>query len=186
MDVKTIYSKAEADMKKAVEHCMIEFGKIRTGRASTSLLDSVRVDYYGQQTPISGVATISTPDASSIIVQPWERNMLGPIEKAILAANLGLTPTNDGTIIRIAIPALNEERRRELVKIAKRLAEESKVGVRTARHDAIKHLKQAEKEEHLSEDLRKDGEEMIQKLTDRYVAEVDKHLADKEKDVMTV
>lgn len=186
MEIKEILSTAEASMRKAVEHCHVEFGKLRTGRASVSLLDTVRVDYYGQLVPLSQIASVSTPDATQILVQPWEKNMLGPIEKAIKAANLGLNPTNDGTIIRLPIPPLTEERRRELAKLAKKISEESKVGVRTARRDAMEQLKKAEKDEHLSEDARKGGEVDVQKLTDRYIAELDKHYQDKEKDILSV
>ncbi len=173
-------------MKKAAEHCHIEFAKIRTGRASTSLLDSVRVDYYGQMVPISQVASVSTPDATMILVQPWEKNLIGPIDRAIQQANLGLNPNNDGTVIRLPIPPLNEERRRDLVKVAKRVAEESRVGVRNVRRDSMETLKKAEKDEHMSEDARKGGEAEVQKLTDRYIAEVDKALHDKEQDIMSV
>jgi ribosome recycling factor len=186
MEIKEILQTAEATMKKAIDHCSIEFGKLRTGRASTSLLDSIRVDYYGQPVPLSQVASVSTPDATQIIVQPWEKPMLGPIEKAIKVANLGLNPTNDGQIIRLPIPPLTEERRRELAKVAKKIAEDSKVGVRNARRDAMEMLKKAEKEAHLSEDARKAGEADVQKLTDRYIAEIDKHFHDKEKDILSV
>jgi len=186
MDVNTILHNAEDDMKRACDHCHIEFAKIRTGRASTSLLDSVRVEYYGQQVPISQVASISTPDATMIMVQPWEKNMVGPIDRAIQQANLGMNPNNDGVVIRLPIPALNEERRRDLVKVAKKVAEESRVGVRNVRRDAIEVLRKAEKDEHMSEDARKGGEGAIQKLTDRFIAEIDKALHDKEQDIMSV
>lgn len=186
MELKQILDQTEAAMKKAAEHCHIEFAKIRTGRASTSLLDSVRVDYYGQMVPISQVASVSTPDATMILVQPWEKNLIGPIDRAIQQANLGLNPNNDGTVIRLPIPPLNEERRRDLVKVAKRVAEESRVGVRNVRRDSMETLKKAEKDEHMSEDARKGGEAEVQKLTDRYIAEVDKALHDKEQDIMSV
>jgi ribosome recycling factor len=186
MDTKEILSIAESTMRKAIEHCSIEFAKLRTGRASVNLLDSVRVEYYGQPVPLSQVASVTTPDATQIIVQPWEKNMIGPIEKSIKAANLGLNPTNDGTVIRLPIPPLTEERRRELAKMAKKIAEDSKVGVRNGRRDAMEMLKKAEKDEHLSEDARKAGEADVQKLTDRYIAEIDKHFHDKEKDILSV
>ncbi|MCB0713899.1 MAG: ribosome recycling factor [Ignavibacteriae bacterium] len=186
MEVKTILNEAEVGMKRALDHAHIDLSKIRTGRASVSMLDSVNVDYYGAMTPLSQVANISTPDATAIVVQPWEKTMLGPIEKAILAANLGMTPNNDGQIIRLSIPALTEERRREIAKQAKQIAEDSKVGVRNARRDAIDHLKKAEKEDHLSEDLRRDGEGSVQALTDKYIAEIDKVFAAKEKEILTV
>jgi ribosome recycling factor len=186
MEVKQILNDAEDVMKKALDHCHIELAKIRTGRASTSLLDSVRVDYYGQMVPLSQVATVTTPDASMILVQPWEKKLVPAIDRAIQAANLGLTPSNDGSVLRLPIPALNEERRKELVKVARKVAEESKVGVRNARRDAMDELKRAEKEQHMSEDMRKGGEADVQKLTDKYIAEVDKVLADKEADILTV
>jgi len=186
MDLNQIIQHAEGAMKKATDHCHIEFAKIRTGRASTSLLDSVRVDYYGQLVPISQVASISTPDATMIVVQPWEKTMIAPIDRAIQAANLGLNPNNDGSIIRLPIPALNEERRKELVKVAKKVAEESRVGVRNVRRDAMEALKKAEKDAHLSEDARKGGEIDVQKLTDHFIAEIDKALHDKEADIMSV
>jgi ribosome recycling factor len=186
MEVKQILATAEEGMKKAIDHLRIELGKIRTGRANPAVLDSVRVDYYGSQVPLSQVASVTAPDATMIVVQPWERTMIGPIDRAIQAANLGLNPTNDGTVIRLPIPPLTEERRRDLAKGARKIAEESKVGVRNARRDAMEHLKHAEKDEHMSEDMRKGGEEDVQKLTDRYIAEVDKIYAEKEKDILSV
>jgi ribosome recycling factor len=186
MEVKQILNDAEDVMKKAIDHCHIELAKIRTGRASTSLLDSVRVDYYGQMVPLSQVATVTTPDASMILVQPWEKKLVPAIDRAIQGANLGLTPSNDVSVLRLPIPALNEERRKELVKVARKVAEESKVGVRNARRDAMDELKRAEKDQHMSEDMRKGGEADVQKLTDKYIAEVDKVLADKEADILTV
>lgn len=186
MDTKQILSDAEQEMKRAVDHCLIEFAKIRTGRASTNLLDSIRVDYYGQMVPLSQVASLTTPDATMILVQPWEKNLVPVIDRAIKAANLGLNPNNDGAVIRLPIPPLNEERRKELAKVARKAAEDSKVGVRNARRDGMDALKHAEKDEHMSEDTRKAGEADVQKLTDRYIAEIDKHLADKEKDILSV
>lgn len=186
MEIKEILNVTDETMRKALDHMRIELSKIRTGRASTAMLDSIHIDYYGAQSPLSQIANVSTPDAASIVVQPWERNMLEPIERAILAANLGLTPSNDGQVIRLSIPPLTEERRRDIAKQAKAIAEESKVGVRSARRDAIELLRKAEKEEHMSEDLRRDGEIDVQTLTDKYVTEIDQLLASKEKDIMTV
>lgn len=186
MDVKEILQHAEQIMQKAIDHCHIEFAKIRTGRASASLLDSVRVDYYGQPVPLSQVASVSTPDATMLLVQPWEKNMVGPIDRAIQAANLGLNPSNDGTVIRLPIPSLNEERRKDLVKVARKVAEDSRIGVRNARRDAMESLKKAEKDQHMSEDMRKGGEGDVQKATDRYIGEIDRLLAEKEKDIMSV
>lgn len=186
MEVNQILKDAEAAMQKAVEHCMIEFGKLRTGRASVSLIDSVRVDYYGSLVPVSQVASVSAPDATQIIVQPWEKKLISPIERAIQAANIGLNPANDGTIIRLPVPPLTEERRKDLVKVARKIAEDSRIGVRNARRDAIELLKKSEKADHLSEDARKSAEGDVQKLTDRYIGEVEKHFTDKEKDIMSV
>jgi len=186
MELKQILSDAEEVMRKAIDHCHIELAKIRTGRASTSLLDGVRVDYYGQMVPLSQVATVTTPDASMILVQPWEKKLVPAIDRAIQMANLGLTPSSDGNVLRLPIPPLNEERRKELVKVAKKVAEESRVGVRNARRDAMDALKHAEKEENMSEDMRKTGEADVQKLTDKYIAEVEKVLAEKESDILTV
>lgn len=186
MEVKQILATAEEGMKRAIDHMRIELGKIRTGRANPAVLDSVRVDYYGSQVPISQIASITTPDATMIVVQPWEKNMIGPIDRAIQMANLGLNPTNDGTVIRLPIPPLTEERRRDLAKGARKVAEDSRVGVRNARRDAMDDLRRAEKEEHMSEDMRKGGEEDVQKLTDKYIAEVDKIYIEKEKDIMSV
>lgn len=186
MAINDILKAAEEAMSKAVDHARIELARIRTGRASASMLDSVHVDYYGSPTPLSQVANVSTPDASMIMVQPWEKALVGPIERAILAANLGLTPNNDGTVIRLSVPPLTEERRRDIAKQAKHIVEESKVGVRNARRDAIERLKKAEKEENLSEDLRRGGEDDVQKLTDKYTAEIDRLFEVKEKEIMTV
>jgi ribosome recycling factor len=186
MEVNQILKAAEDEMRKAIDHCHIEFAKIRTGRASTNLLDAIRVDYYGQMVPLSQVASVSTPDATMILVQPWEKKLVPVIDKAIQAANLGLNPASDGSIIRLPIPPLNEERRRELAKVAKKVAEDSRIGVRNARRDAMDALKKAEKDEHMSEDMRKGGEADVQKLTDRYIEEVDRILAEKEKDILAV
>ncbi|MDB5033695.1 MAG: frr [Chlorobi bacterium] len=186
MDVKTILNSAEEVMKKAIDHCHIELAKIRTGRASSNLLDSIRVEYYGDMVPLSQVATVSTPDATMILIQPWEKKLVPAIDRAIQAANLGMNPTNDGNVIRLPVPPLNEERRRELAKVAKRVAEESRVGVRNARRDAMDDLKKAEKDQHMSEDTRKGGEADVQKLTDKHIAEIDKLVADKEQDILSV
>ncbi len=173
-------------MQRAVEHCHIELGKIRTGRASTGLVDSVRVDYYGQMVPLSQVASVSTPDATMILIQPWEKKLVPAIDRAIQAANLGMSPSSDGNVIRLPVPPLTEERRRELAKVARKVGEDSKVGVRNARRDAMDLLKKAEKEENMSEDIRKGGESDVQKLTDKYIEELDRMIADREKDIMAV
>ncbi|MBI4429679.1 MAG: ribosome recycling factor [Ignavibacteriales bacterium] len=184
--VKDILKNGEDRMKKAVEVVREELVKIRTGKATTALLDGIRVEYYGQMTPLNQVSNVSTPDVHTIVVQPWEKNMIQPIEKAILNANLGLNPITDGNLVRVPIPPLNEERRRELVKLVKKFGEEGKVAVRNVRRDAIEHLKKSEKQEHFSEDDRKRGEQEAQKLTDKFIKDIDNLLAMKEKEIMEV
>jgi ribosome recycling factor len=183
---KEILKHAEDKMKKAVEVVREELIKIRTGKATTALLDSVKVDYYGTITPLNKIASVSVPDVHTISVQPWEKNMIQPIEKAILTANLGLNPMSDGTVVRVPIPALNEERRRELVKLVKKFGEDGKIAIRNVRRDAIEHLKKAEKAEHMPEDERKRGEQDTQKLTDKYTKDIDNLLTMKEKEIMEV
>jgi len=173
-------------MNRAVEIVRDELARIRTGKATTALLDGVKVDYYGTMTPLKQVANVSTPDVHTIAVQPWEKTMIGPIEKAILNANLGLNPASDGIIVRVPIPALNEERRRELVKLVKKFAEEGKVAIRNVRRDTNEHLKKAEKDEHLPEDQRKKLEQDTQKLTDKHIKDIDEIVAHKEKEIMEV
>ncbi|MFN4985895.1 MAG: ribosome recycling factor [Ignavibacteria bacterium] len=184
MPVKDIVDSAAQSMAKAVEHVQNQLAKVRTGRASASMLDSVKVEYYGEPTPIGQVGSISVPDARTIVIQPWDRTVLGPTEKAILAANLGVTPQNDGQIIRISVPPLTEERRKDIVKQCKKIVEEGKLAVRNVRRDANEDLKKAEKTEHFSEDDRKRGEDDIQKHTDKYVKDLDNILGVKEKEVM--
>jgi len=183
---KQILIDADARMKKAVEVVRDELARIRTGKATTALLDGIKVDYYGTLTPLKQVANISTPDAHTISVQAWEKSTLGAIEKAIQNANLGLNPVNDGTILRVPIPPLNEERRKELVKLVKKFAEDGKIAVRNVRRDAIEHLKKAEKSEHVSEDERRRQEQEAQKMTDRHIKEIDGLVLQKEKEIMEV
>jgi len=184
MPVKNIVDAAADSMKKAVEHVGSQLAKVRTGRASAAILDNVKVEYYGEPTPVSQVGSVSTPDARSIMIQPWDRSVLGAMEKAILAANLGVTPQNDGQVIRINVPPLTEERRKDIVKQCKKIAEEGKLVVRNVRRDANEELKVAEKKEHYSEDDRKRGEDDVQKATDKYIKEIDVILVAKEKEVM--
>jgi ribosome recycling factor len=184
--VKDILKNAEDRMKKSVEVLRDELAKIRTGKATTALLDGIKVDYYGSMTPLKQLANVSTSDIHTITVQPYDKGVAQAIEKAILNANLGLNPTNDGSLIRVPIPPLNEERRREMVKLVKKFAEDARIAVRNVRRDAIEHLKKAEKEEHFSEDERKRGEQESQKLTDRYIKEIDALVALKEKEIMEV
>lgn len=173
-------------MKKAVEATQRSFNTIRTGRANTSLLDKVMVEYYGSPTPLKSLASINTPDASTISIQPFDRGSLAVIEKAILTSDLGLTPSNDGAIIRLNIPQLTSDRRQELVKVAGKYAEEGKVAIRNARRDGIDSVRKQEKNSDISQDESRALQDDIQKLTDKYVAKIDEVLAAKEKDITTV
>jgi ribosome recycling factor len=184
--IKDIIKTSTEKMSKAVEHVRVEFIKIRTGKASTALLDGIKVDYYGTPTPLNQVGNISTPDSHTITIQPWDKTVIQAIEKAVLNSNLGLNPINDGNVLRVPIPPLTEERRKELVKVIKHKAEEGKVAIRNIRRDQIEHLRKTEKEEHISEDERKHGETEIQKLTDKHIKEVDELLVKKEKEIMEV
>ncbi|HEX8018778.1 ribosome recycling factor [Mucilaginibacter sp.] len=183
--IKKQVNDAKANMDRAIEHADSELNKIRAGKASPSLLDDVKVDYYGTPTPLSQIGSVNTPDARTIVVQPWEKSLLGAIEKAIKEANLGLNPQNDGIIIRINVPPLTEERRRDLVKKAKGEAENGKIAIRNIRKDANEKIKKL-KSEGVSEDEIKVGEAEVQKLTDANIAKVDQLSEAKEKDIMTV
>ena len=176
---------ASDSMSKAVEHFTKEVSKIRAGKANTSMFDGVSVDYYGSQSPINQVANINTQDAKTIVIKPWEKNMLEPIERAILGANLGVTPMNDGDFIRIILPPLTEERRKDLVKKAREIAENSRITIRNIRRDANDALKQL-KSDGASEDMIKSAEEKVQDYTNEFVAQVDKYLSAKEGEIMTV
>lgn len=176
----------EASMRKSVEATQRTFNTIRTGRANPSLLDKISVEYYGAETPLKSLATISTPDSTTIQIQPFDGGSLGLIEKAIAMSDLGLTCNNDGKVIRINIPPLTEDRRKELCKVAAKYAEEGKVALRNIRRDGIDRIKKQEKEGELSEDQSRDEQEKVQKLTDRFIAEIEKHLADKEADILKV
>jgi len=184
--IDEILSEARTAMDKAVKSLKREMAKVRTGRASVSLLDDVKVDYYGVPTPLSQVATLSVPEARLITVQPWEKNLIPDIEKAIFKADLGLTPSSDGQLIRLPVPALTEERRREMVKIIKRMAEDAKISVRNARRDANETLKMLEKEKEITEDDLKRSEKDVQQLTDEFVNTIDTVVQGKEKEVMEV
>jgi ribosome recycling factor len=183
--IKKQVTDARALMDKAIDHCEGELQKIRAGKASPSMLEDIMVEYYGSPTPLNQVASVNTPDARTIVVQPWEKSMLGPIEKAIMDANLGVNPQNDGIIIRINVPPLTEERRRDLVKKAKAEAETGKIAIRNIRKDANEKIRKM-KADGVSEDEMKVGEHEIQKLTDTYIIKVDQHSDAKEKDIMTV
>jgi ribosome recycling factor len=184
-EIAFLYDEAEEKMGNAVSHLERELVKIRAGKANPQMLDGVRVDYYGTMSPLSQVSNINTPDPRSIIVQPWEKTMLGPIEKAIMAANLGFNPQNDGQIIRIVVPPLTEERRKDLVKKAKAEAENGKVSIRNARREAIDSGKKLEKEG-VPEDEVKRFESDIQELTNKFIQKIDKLLEIKESDIMTI
>jgi len=184
-DIELLLDMAKESMEKAVNHTISEFAKIRAGKASPTMLDGLMVEYYGNLTPISQVASVNTPDARSIIVKPWEKNVLPEIEKAIINSDLGLNPQNDGEIIRLNIPPLTEERRKTLVKQAKNEAENGKISIRNVRKDTNDSLKKLKKDG-VSEDLIKDGEDTVQKLTDSFAAKIDSLFDQKEKDIMTV
>lgn len=177
---------AKDHMEKAVTALMTELKKVRTGRAQLSMLDSVRVNYYGTPTPLNQMAALSTPDARSFLISPWDASALKEIESAIVKSDLGMTPQNDGKVIRLKVPELTEERRKEMVKNIKKIVEDARVAVRMARRDANEVLKKAQKDKAISEDEAKRGEGEIQKLTDDYIKKVDKIADDKEKELMTV
>ncbi|MBQ7751042.1 MAG: ribosome recycling factor [Bacteroidales bacterium] len=183
---KEIVDSISAKMQDSVDFLEEDLKTYRVGKANPSIFNGVSVDYYGTQTPLNQVASITTPDAKTIVIQPWERTLIGKVEKAILDANVGLTPSNNGEVIRCVVPALTEERRRELIKKAKAAGETSKVSVRNARRDGIDLLKKAQKNEGLTEDGEKEGEEELQKVTDKWVKKIDEIIAAKEKEILTV
>ena len=184
-DISQIVVTADDHMKKAITHLETELIKIRAGKATPQILDGIVVDYYGSPTPISQVGNINVMDARTLSIQPWEKNMLQPIERAIIAANIGINPQNDGSQIRLFLPPLTEERRRELVKKCQVEGEHSRVAIRNIRRDAIEHIKRLQKNG-LSEDIAKDAETNIQNITDKFITTVDKHLVSKEKEIMSV
>lgn len=184
-ELKKTMSDLELHMQKAISHLETELSKIRAGKANPQILENIHVDYYGNNTPLFQVANVNTPDAKTIVIQPWEKSMLQPIEKAIQAANLGFNPQNDGVIIRISVPPLTEERRKELVKKTKAEGEHCKVTIRNLRRDTMESLKKQQKSG-LPEDLAKEAEHKVQQVTDSYILKVDKHLEIKEKEIMTV
>ncbi|HMM21594.1 MAG TPA: ribosome recycling factor [Selenomonadales bacterium] len=186
MTSKEVFTSHEDKMKKALEVLRKEYSSLRAGRATPALLDKIAVDYYGTPTPVNQVANISVPEPRMIVIQPWEKTMLSPIEKAILKSDLGLTPNSDGSVLRLAIPQLTQQRRTELVKVVHKKAEESRVAVRNLRRDANDAIKKLEKEKTISEDETKKAQEDIQKLTDKYIKEIDQIMATKEKEIMEV
>ena len=185
MDTKTILNEASGRMQKAIDHLEEELLNIRAGKASPHVLNSVMVDYYGTQTPVSGVASVTVPDAKTILIQPWDQKMLRPLEKAILDSNIGLTPSNNGEQIRLTLPPLTEERRKELVKQVRGEAETARISLRNARRDAVDAFKKAQKEG-MPEDESKDGETQSQKLLEKFSKLLDEALQRKEKEIMTV
>ena len=184
-ELELIKEDASESMQKAIAHLEAELVKIRAGRANPQMLDGITVDYYGSATPLNQVSNISVADARTLTIQPWEKNMLQPIERSIIAANIGINPQNDGALIRLFLPPLTEERRKEFVKRAQHEGEHSRVSVRSIRRDAIEHIKKLQKDG-LSEDVAKDAEKDIQALTDKYIAFIEKHLVNKEKEIMAV
>ncbi|MEA2642125.1 MAG: ribosome recycling factor [Chloroflexota bacterium] len=184
MPVDEVHSATQEKMQKSIEALRHELASIRTGRASPAILDRVMVDYFGNPTPVNALASISAPEPRLITIQPWDRQALGAIEKAIQKSDLGLNPTNDGQIIRLAIPALNDDRRRELVKMVHTRLEESRVAIRNQRRDAIEHLRKEEKEKLVSEDDVKRGQDRLQKLTDQFIGQVDEIGKAKEREIL--
>lgn len=184
--LQDVYSQSEEKMKKAVNAVKSEFTGVRTGRASASIFDRVIVDYYGTKTPLKQIASISTPEAQLAIIQPWDKSAITAIEKAIMSSDLGVMPSNDGNVIRVPFPPLSEERRKDFVKLIKKMAEEGKVAIRNVRHSARDDLEELEDEKMISEDERKRAEKKIDELTEKYVKEIDAILQHKEKEIMEV
>ncbi|MFQ5751197.1 MAG: ribosome recycling factor [bacterium] len=186
MAIKEIQKNAEERMQKAVENTRTELTKIRTGKASTALLDTIKVSYYGSMVPLKQVASISTPEPRLITIQPWEKNLIAEIEKAILKSDLGLNPVNDGTLIRLPIPQLTEERRKDLVRLCHKLVEEGRIAVRNVRRDANEQLRKIEKNHEISEDQYHTAIDENQKITDKYITQIDEILKKKETEIMEV
>jgi ribosome recycling factor len=184
-ELESLMQETTALMNKAIAHLETELAKIRAGKATPQIVDGIFVDYYGNATPLNQVANVTIPDARTISLQPWEKNMLGPIEKAIIAANIGLNPQNDGNFIRLFLPPLTEERRKELVKRVNGEGEQARVSIRSIRREAIEQIKKQQKDG-LSEDAAKDAEARVQAITDKFIATTEGHLKDKEKDIMTI
>lgn len=183
MIAKQVLKETEDEMKKAIEATKREFSELRSGRANPKMVEGIRVNYYGTPTLLKEIATIGVPEARLVIISPWDPSSLKEVEKAILQSDLGITPVNDGKIIRLIVPALSEERRQELIKIVKKVSEEGKVSIRTIRQNTKDKIKTFEKEKKISEDDRFKAEEELQKLTDKYIADTDKLLLEKEKEL---
>ena len=184
--MEALVKDTSARMERSIEAFRKELGKVRTGRASFSLLDGVKVDYYGTPTPVQQVGTLSVPESRLITVTPWDTKMIGPIEKAIQGSGLGLNPSSDGKMVRIPIPPLTEERRRELAKVVRKMGEDARVAVRNVRHEAIEKLKDRERKKEISEDVVKRGQERVQKETDAHVKKIDEILKSKEQEILEV
>ena len=184
-EIEMIVDDVESSMTKAISHLETELTRIRAGKATPTMLDGITVEYYGSPTPVNQVANVTILDARTVSIQPWEKNMLAPIERAIMAANIGITPQSDGIQIRLFLPPLTEERRKELFKKASAEGEHSKVAIRNLRRDAIEHIKKLQKDG-LSEDIAKDAETNVQNITDKFIVLVEKHLVAKEKEMMAV
>lgn len=184
--MEALFKDTDGKMTRSIEAFRKELGKIRTGRASFSLLDGIKVDYYGTPTPLQQVGTLSVPESRLITVTPWDAKMIGPIEKAIQASGLGLNPSNDGKIVRIPIPPLTEERRRDLVKVVRKMAEDARIAVRNVRRESLERIKEREKKKEISEDEMKRSQDRIQKETDRYVKKIDEILKTKEQEILEV
>ncbi len=184
--MEAVIKETSARMERSIEAFRKELGKVRTGRASFSLLDGVKVDYYGTPTPLQQVGTLSVPESRLITITPWDSKMIGPIEKAIQGAGLGLNPSSDGKVVRIPIPPLTEERRKELAKVVRKMAEEARVAVRNVRREGIEKLKEKEKKKEIPEDAVKRGQERIQKETDAFIRKIDDILKAKEQEILEV
>ncbi len=185
-DLAGILEQGTLSMGKAIDHFESELVKIRAGKATPTMLDGIVVDYYGNPTPINQVGNLSVMDARTLTIQPWEKNMLQPIERAIIASNIGINPQNDGNIIRLFLPPLTEERRKELVKRSNAEGEQAKIAIRNIRREAIEHIKKLQKEGEISEDAERDAEADMQIITDNHITLIDKHLEAKEKEIMSV
>lgn len=184
--MKEVLSKCEAKMNKSIDALNHEFSSVRAGRANPAILDKVLVDYYGAPTPINQMAAVSVSEARVLVIQPWDKSTLKTIEKAIQASDIGINPTNDGNVLRLTFPQLTEERRKDLVKDIKKMGEESKVGIRNIRRDAMEKLKALKKDNSITEDDQKDGEKKIQDITDKFVKKIDSLVSDKEKEVLSI
>ncbi len=184
MSLNDIYQDAESRMQKSIEHVQGELTRLRTGRATPALLDSIKVDYYGNPTPLNQVSSVSAPEPRLLVITPWEKRIIGDIEKAILQAELGLNPTNDGNVVRVPIPELSDERRQNLLKLVKKVCEDGRIAVRNVRRDANEAVKKLEKAHEISEDNAHDGLDHIQKMTDDKIKEIDGLYANKEKEIL--